>query len=354
MQQKIELHKRFWRGEGPSLMLIPSGKTALYDLNDYPRRFHDPQAMWESEMRRAESVVDWPTDGIPTVRPNLGVIFIPTMAGLGYKLPEDQMPWPGEPIAREAILAARDADVTKAELMRLVERFYGIHRERGGESIAPYHADTQGIFDIAHLLYGDEVLYELPYDEQREWVEGLFDLCVDLYIRVTRHLKALLGEDVGCMIHGHGAPQGAYFPTAGVRMSEDTATLLSPGMIDQFILPLIERASEPFAGVFAHYCGLHESFFDQLCGLDCVRAVDLGNPEMYDARALLERCAETGTVLYSRVAGEPGEAWEAYTRRLAGLVQETGARCILGPEVFPETREECQAMLELWHELTDV
>ena len=74
-------------------------------------------------MRRAEPLVDWPTDGIPTVRPNLGVIFIPTMAGLGYKLPEGQMPWPGEPLSREAIRAAADVDVADTELMRLAEEF---------------------------------------------------------------------------------------------------------------------------------------------------------------------------------------------------------------------------------------
>ena len=56
--------------------------------------------MWHSEMRRAEPLIDWPTDGIPTVRLNLGVIFVPAMAGLDYQLPGDAMPWPGEPLAR--------------------------------------------------------------------------------------------------------------------------------------------------------------------------------------------------------------------------------------------------------------
>jgi hypothetical protein len=74
------LHEAFWRGEGPSLILIPPGEQELYDLTDYPARFHDPQAMWESEMRRAEPVVDWPTDGIPTVRPNFRTPDIPPPA----------------------------------------------------------------------------------------------------------------------------------------------------------------------------------------------------------------------------------------------------------------------------------
>jgi hypothetical protein len=154
------------------------------------------------------------------------------------------------------------------------------------------------------------------------------------------------------MIHGHGTSQGVYFPAAGARMAEDTAILLSPRMIDRFILPTIRRAAAPFGGAFIHFCGKHPAMLERLCRLDVVKALDLGNPEMYDPRWLLERCAETDTVLYSRLAAEPGEGWEGYLGRLAGLVRQTGARVILRPLVFPKSREDCAAMQALWHGLT--
>ena len=352
MQEKIEAYRRFWRGEGPSLILIPPATMPVYDLEDYPRLFHDPEAMWESEIRRARAVADWPTDGIPTVRPNLGVVFVPSMGGLSYELKPNQMPWPGEPIGREAIRAARDKDVAQSELMQLAARFYEIHRESGENRIAAYHADTQGVFDIAHLLYGDEVFYELPDEKEAAWIDELLQISHGLYVKATEHLKRLLGEEAGCMIHGHGTPQGAFFPNAGARMAEDTPTLLSPQMIEDVILPLIRRAAEPFGGAFVHYCGHHEAFFDLLCRMECVRAIDLGNPEMYEPRRLLEHCGETGTVLYSCIRTEQDEAWEHYTRRIAGIVREAGARAILRPAVFPEDRAEAEQMLALWHELT--
>ncbi len=74
------------------------------------------------------------------------------MAGLGYQLPTDAMPWPGESLPREAIRAAKDIDVTATETMRLAAEFYAVHRDSGRNDIAAYHADTQGVFDIAHLL----------------------------------------------------------------------------------------------------------------------------------------------------------------------------------------------------------
>jgi len=353
LETKRAAHEAFWRGEGASLILIPPARQELYDLRDYPARFHDPQAMWESEIRRAETVVDWPTDGIPTVRPNLGVVFIPAMAGLEYHLPNDAMPWPGDPLERETIRAARDVNVAESATMRLAEKFYTIHRASGRRDVVAYHPDTQGVFDIAHLLNGDRTFYELGEPEQGGWIEELLEICLGLYVRATTHVKSLLDESAGMMIHGHGTSQGVYFPVAGARMAEDTAILLSPRMIDRFILPTIRRAAAPFGGgAFIHFCGKHPAMLERLCHLDEVKALDLGNPEFYDPRWLLERCAETETVLYSRLPGEPDETWEAYVRRLAGLVRETGARVILRPLVFPESRQDCAAMQSLWHELT--
>ena len=53
--------------------------------------------------------------------------------------------------------------------------------------------------------------------------------------------------------------------------------------------------------------------------------IDLGDSGEYDCRWVLERCAESDTVLYSRIAAEPGEDWRSYVERLARLVTETGA-----------------------------
>ncbi|MFH1738861.1 MAG: hypothetical protein ABIH23_07615 [bacterium] len=352
-QQKIEEHNRFWRGEGPCLILIPTSDSALYDTEGYPERFENPRLMWESEMRRARLVLDWPTDGIPTVRPNLGVVFMPAIMGQRYVLREGQMPWCSDLLSRDEIRAAVDIEVKTSKMMRLAAEFYDIHRASGEKEIIAYHADTQGVFDVAHLLYGAEIFYNMADETQHAWYGELMDICLDLYLRVSRHLKYMLRESDCSMIHGHGTSQGVYFPNAGTRISEDTAILISPNMIEELIIPYIERSTEPFGGGFAHYCGYHEFLFERLCRSPLIGSIDLGNSEMFDCRWLLERCAESDTVLCSRVAALDGEDWPAYIRRIAGLIKETGARCILRPLVFPENRDECAAMQDTWHELTD-
>jgi len=353
MHDKIERHRRFWAGQGPSLLLIPPDNAPLYDTTDYRRRFDDPQLMWEAEIRRAEAIVDWPTDGIPTVRPNLGVVFLPALAGQGYDVPAGQMPWPGAPLGMAGLRHVRQVDVAQAELMRRAEDFYGLHRKHGPAAIAAYHPDTQGIFDVAHLLYGDAIFTAMAGDvaEQAEVTEAL-EICLDLFQRATRRVKAALGEADGCMIHGHGTPQGLFFPRGGTRISEDSATLLSPAMIDRFVMPSVQRALAAFDGGFLHYCGRHPPFFERLCACPLVRAIDLGNPEKYDTTWLLERCAATGTVLYSRLPATADESALAYVDRLGRLVRQTRARVALRATVAPRSRDEAGEMLTVWRELT--
>jgi hypothetical protein len=125
-------------------------------------------------------------------------------------------------------------------------------------------------------------------------------------------------------------------------------------MIRRFIMPFVERALAPFDGGFVHFCGLHQPFFELLCACPWVRAIDLGNPEKYDPRWVLERCAASGTVLYSRLPALDGEDALAYARRLGTLVHETNARVILRATVQPRHRDEASEMLAMWRELTRV
>ena len=347
--ERKQVHERFWRGEGPSLILIPPPEPP--ETSGYLDRFADARLMWEHEVRLARAAMDWPTDGIPTVRPNLGVVFIPSLVGQTYRLVEGHFPWPGDPLSEDAIRAIPNVDITTPELMERARTFYALHAESGETGIAPYPPDNQGVFDNAQMLYGEDILCDVIDLARQEWLCELMDICVDLYVRVTRYVKDLIHEDNGSMIHGHGTPQGVYFPHAGARISEDTAILLSPSTIEEIIMPYVERAATAFGGVFFHYCGRHDALFEQLCRSPYIRAIDV-QPGMHDLQWMLERCAESNTVLYSGVAARNGEDWRTYTERVGGLVRQTGARCIVRPGVFPSTRDECAAMRDRWRKLT--
>jgi len=354
LNEKIERHKEFWAGAGPSLILVPAPAelAATDSVSPAMSTFSlDPEEVWKRETARARAVIDWPTDGIPAVRPNFGVVFVPVIAGQNYLLRDGQMPWPGAPLSEDALRAARSVQLSETGMIRKAESFYAFHQASGETEIAAYHPDTQGVFDIAHMLWGDRIFCDVIDPSRRDWVDELLEICLDLYVRVSQHIKTVIGETEVAMIHGHGTAQGVYFPHAGVRTSEDTAILFSPQSIEEVILPIITRSVAPFGGAFAHFCGRSENLFQQLCHSASIKAIDV-QPGMHSASWLLEQCAENNTVLYSRIEELPSESWNGYVTRIGGLVRSTGARCILRPAVFPSERNECEAMLDLWRERT--
>lgn len=358
LQDRLESHRRFWAGEGPSLLFVPqsdplfaTGEAALYSLDTYPERFRDPSLMYDSERGRAEQMLDWPTDGVPTMRPNLGTILVPASAGQPYEVRRGAMPWPGESLSREEIRALRDVEIEQSELFRRALSFYEFAQASDG--VVPYQADGQGVFDIAHLLYGDQVFLELATEGEEQWVEELLEVSLDLFLRATNAMKEALSEPPGEMVHGHATPQGLYFPNAGTRISEDTATLLSPAMIEERIEPVMRRSVEPYGGAFVHYCGRHRELYEMFCAAPWCVAIDLGNPEAYQFSHLAHQAAKTGTVLYSRIASEGDERWREYVTRVATVISETGVRAVVRPVVYPDTRGECEEMLAIFHELTD-
>lgn len=346
-QQQID----FWSGRGPCLIFIPATQMPQYDTADYEQQFYNPRKMWDVELERARSVAGWPTDGIPAARPNLGTIFIPACAGQQCIVKNGQMPWPGAHFTAEQIAAVADKDFTDAEVLKLAAEFYRIHREEGPEGIFPYLADTQGVFDILHLLMGDALFYELTDDAER--IKELLATLTDVYADLSLRLKKMIGENSLSMMHGHGTPQGLFFPEAGVRLSEDTATLLSPLAIEEFVLPYMKKAAELFGGAFVHFCGKHDYLYERILECDFVKAIDLGNPELFETKWLLETCARTHTVFYGKLAAQKSESWQDYIKRIASCIKETGARCVLRPAVFPESMTDCRQMQEMWHQLTD-
>ncbi len=362
IQEKMGRHAAFFAGEGPSLLLLQAARADLYDLNNYERRFYNSAAMFESERDRALSVIDWPTDGIPAVRPNLGTVFVPETFGQDYQVKPDAMPWPGKPMSRETIrraagplgagksLHAVSSGRRQSELLDRAWQFYDLARE--DERIYAYHADTQGVFDIAHLLYGEDIFLDLATEQEGPWIKELLDICLDRYIEVSGLLKHAIDEPATTMVHGHGTEQGLFFPSAGVRMSEDTATLLSPQMIESDLMPYMAASAEPFGGAFVHYCGKHDGLFLLLCAARWCRAIDLGNPESYDVGRLFREAARTGTVLYTRLPPQASESPVDYVERLGAAVAETGARVALRSTVVPESKTQAEAMLGRFHELT--
>ncbi|OFW54545.1 MAG: hypothetical protein A2163_10785 [Actinobacteria bacterium RBG_13_35_12] len=268
----------FWK---PQNISVP-GST--YDMEE---QFYDKEKMLYGHLEEIAGCAHNTFDALLCLRPNFGTVFIPAIFGLKYKVPKDTFAWITSHLTKDEIKKFKIPHLSEVDMMKRAIEYLQFFKEEFPEWIHVYLPDTLGPFEIAHAVYGNNIFYEL-YDDPK-FVHYLLSLCTEMYIQVTEKLKEVLGEEKTICYHGHALSRGIYMRNGGVRISEDSATLLSPEHIDEFVIPYDQKALEAFGGGFIHFCGKNDYLLESYLKLDKVRAVNLGNPEMYDFDTTMQK-----------------------------------------------------------------
>jgi len=330
----------FWR---PQNISVP-GKT--YDMEE---QFYDKEKMLYAHLEEIADCASNTFDALLCLRPNFGTIFIPTMFGLEYKVPKDSFAWVTSHLSKEEIKRYKLPDLDKTDLMKRVIEYIQFFKEKLPEWIQVYLPDTLGPFEIAHSVYGHDIFYEI-YDDPN-FVHYLLGLCTELYIQVTEKLKKVIGEERESCYHGHALVRGIYMRNGGARISEDSATLLSPEHIDEFVISYDKRALRAFGGGFVHYCGKHEYLLEAYLQLDEVRAINLGNPEMYEFNSTMQKFLNYGKCYFGLWPKIGEENLEGYIYRMKKSTAggKRGLILLFDEAMFPEY--SCQDILQKWREV---
>lgn len=360
LEKKYRFFEDFWAGQGscPILFSEPHlAKGRAYRKHDLVEQHGDVDKLLEDNLLDVEPHLDLIDDGIPTIRPDLGTTLLPSGLGLEIEIQPDQHPWLKSRLSVPEYLSLPELDeghIQQGEIPLATEFYSRFEKSRAAgairREIMPYVPDTQGIFDLSHLIIGSDLL--LLCHDRPELVHRVQERSLELFLTATRLFKRLVGEGRIAMVHGHGMPIGVWFPDTGARISEDSATLISDVMIGEFCLPYIRRAVQPFGRGFLHFCGHHPGFLKMVCRMPEISTLNLGNPESYDLEELFALCGETGTVYFGHLPLLGGEDGPGYLERLADLCRRTGSRLILVSEYKAAGREEKSALVKRWHNLT--
>ena len=330
----------FWR---PQNISVP-GKT--YDMEE---QFYDKEKMLYGHLEEIADCAQNTFDAPLCLRPNFGTVFIPSMFGLKYKVPKDTFAWITSHLSKDEIRGFNFPDLDKTDLMKRAIEYIQFFKEKLPEWIHVYLPDTIGPFEIAHAVYGDNLFCDI-YDDP-SFVHYLLELCTDVYIQVTERLKKIIGEEKKNCYHGHALSRGIYMRNGGTRISEDSATLISPRHIDKFVIPYDEKALEAFGGGFIHFCGKNDYLLASFLNLDDVRAINLGNPEMYNFDITMQRFVKYRKCYFGLWPKEDSETLEGYIHRIKRATDGGKRGLILHFDevMFPEY--SCQDILQKWRKI---
>jgi len=338
-----------WKGDSVDRLPVIFGVPAP-ELDASPRLnldecYHDPEKMLIEHLYGMVPIAESPADGIPSIRANTGTATLATIFGLEQLVFPDKMPWLQQRLTKQQISALEPkqfAEVAHLGIMPQVLSYQRHFIKRLDGSAPVYLSDTQGPFDIAHLVRGDALLTDM-YDDP-PFVHHLMELTTAVYVAATHAMKRNLEEPLDGGYHSNGL----VLANGGVRICEDSPTILSPALLDEFVAPYTERALATFGGGYIHYCGKNDHLFKVLLAQPSVRGFNFGNPERHDVNTVMCELTASGKVYYGEWKRLEGEVMADYFRRVLAPLEGVKRSLIFCPSLTQEELKEPQRVMEIW------
>jgi hypothetical protein len=263
----VQSQTRLWRGEKqdiPPLALtctLTEQQQGWLSWSSTKAIHYDSGKMLANGLLEALFAANGAYGAVPSVRANMGCGIIPSLFGLTQSLFDDKMPWLLEHLPKETIRQMTKADLREGkEFSAAVCHMEYISEKLSGTGVRLYPLDIQGAFDTAHLVYGDDFFYDI-YDDP-EFTHHLLSLSAEAVVYGMERCINIIGSE-GVTHYNY-----IYMPPGkgGLKLSEDTSTLVSPETINEFVLPYASRLFYRFGGGYMHYCGknnrLYDAFFE--------------------------------------------------------------------------------------------
>lgn len=279
---------------------------------DYQERNADPQKMLYEELKGALSAQAGRRESVPSVRANMGCGIVPSLFGLEQDVFPDKMPWLQSHLSKEQILEMKPSDLRiNKEFALAIEHMDFMREQLHGSGVRIYPVDIQGPFNTAHLVYGDDIFYQL-YDDP-DFVHHLLDLSCHAIIMAQDACLARNPDSDWFVPHYNSLAIPRSL--GGIKLSEDTSTLLNAEQLEEFVAPYIHRVLAYYGGGYIHYCGTNAHLYQLFLDEPLAYGLNFGNPEKHDMQKVLGDCAKHGRLYYGSFPREDGETWSSYYER---------------------------------------
>ena len=323
------------------------------EFADYPRFtykeiHYDEEKMLYNGLLDALSAQAGGRESVPSVRANMGCGIVPALFGLVQDLFDDKMPWLQHHLSPDQIreMTAADLSITP-EFRQALDHMEYMADALRDTGVRVYPLDIQGAFDTAHLVMGDEIFYQM-FDEP-ELVHHLMDLCCEaIDIAYRECLRRMPGSEATVPHYNYLAIPREL---GGIKLSEDTSTLLSPSAIDEFVKPYMHRTLENAGGGYIHYCGRNDALLKAVLEEPLAYGLSFGNPDKHDMAEVLTQCAAHDKLFIGGMPRLENESLRDFMNRVATASSKDGVCYLLLTQYAPEDQRE--AYCAAWDDACD-
>jgi len=295
--------------------------------------FYSSEMMLFNQIRNVFSALNSYSDVVPSIRANMGVGVVLSLFGGAQIVFEDKMPWPKEHFSKERLSNFSVDDIQIRGDFELGLSHMSFFKEVLGDAIPVYCMDHQGPFDLAHLLFGDQIFIEI-FDDP-DFVHHLLNLCVEVSVKAIEIMKEISGEGLGECFHSNML----YGNNMGIRICEDTSALLGPEQIAEFVIPYTTKLARHFGGGWVHYCGRNDNLTKQICALPEIKGINFGiipgKEYDHEFEKDMESCLNSKTIYVGAWIPYPNETAKEFVKRMHFWAKQG---CII--PVMPNSKEK--------------
>lgn len=266
-----DINKRY-----KQMYLSPNESMPMFIINT-PVESHD----WEVKLFNAEAMLiddlnvirahaDIGDDRVPSARINFGTAQIAAAFGCEMYIPPNNLPCAKTHVLHDINDAINLKKPQKyAGWFKRLYEFSEFYMENIPEGVEIQLPDTQGPFNNAHLIRGNDIIFDF-FDNPGQ-LEYFLDYITDYLIDLVKELQHLTTNrdgwffDWGSLWKGYG------------RISNCTVHLISPDMYRNFVLKRDIKFLEGIGGGRIHYCGSYPEVIESFINMPPVTGFDYDN-----------------------------------------------------------------------------
>jgi hypothetical protein len=273
--EKRDLIRRNWRLEDVEEVPFLVEHGPMHAATSEYFSDHSAELAWnEAYHRRREGLYDY---GMPNIKPNQGIHIIAAAFGCAYKVNDEADPWVTPLIRGDNPQDVHSLEVPDAPSNPVLRLAWDRLDDLQSRSALPLRlVNVPSPLVTASLIWEYTAFIMATLRHPRE-VHVLLEKITEATIAYLREQLARIRR-----LHTMGHEMWYIPREVGVRISDDTAAVLSPKLYREFGVRYNSMISRAMGGIVVHSCGDVKNVVEPMMEIEGLRGLDFTIPQTAD------------------------------------------------------------------------